>query len=280
MEAIIHAHDVTDKPGAPKLVIRDPIIRFDAVKFAYPSRPIFENFNLTIPAHQRVGFIGPSGAGKSSLMQLLLRLHDIQGGQITIDGQNIAQVTQDSVRNAIGFIPQSADLLHRTVRDNIAYGDLNATQDQIIAAAKLAQAHDFITELRDSRGGRGYDATVGERGVKLSGGQRQRLAIARAVLKNAPILILDEATSSLDSESEQLIQASLRELMKNRTVLAIAHRLSTIAHLDRLVVMQDGRIVEDGAHADLLAKGGLYARLWNLQSGGFLGETKRIEDGN
>ena len=278
MEAVVHAHDVTDKPNAPSLTIKTPSIKYENVSFAYPSRPMFENFTLDIPANQRVGFVGPSGAGKSSLMQLLLRLHDVQGGRILVDGQDIASVTQDSLRANIAFIPQSADLLHRTVGDNIAYGDLNATQDQIIAAAKAAQAHDFIADLRDSHGGKGYEATVGERGVKLSGGQRQRIAIARAILKNAPIVVLDEATSSLDSESERLIQESLKELMKGRTTLAIAHRLSTIAHLDRLIIMDQGRIVEDGTHAGLLAKNGLYARLWNLQSGGFLGETERKEN--
>jgi ATP-binding cassette, subfamily B, multidrug efflux pump len=201
----------------------------------------------------------------------------VQSGQILIDGQNIADVTQDSLRNVMAIIPQSSDLLHRTIRENISYGDLNALQSAIEDAARRAQAHEFILDLHDKEGGSGYDALVGERGVKLSGGQRQRVAIARAILKNAPILILDEATSSLDSESELLIQNSLKELMKGRTVLAIAHRLSTIAHLDRLVVMQDGKIIEHGTHAELLAKNGLYARLWNLQSGGFLGETKRRE---
>ncbi|NBX65460.1 MAG: ABC transporter ATP-binding protein [Proteobacteria bacterium] len=277
METIVHAHDVTDKPQAPALSIKDASITFDNVIFNYPSRPIFNGFTLHIPANQRVGLVGPSGAGKSSLMQLLLRLHDVQGGRILIDGQNITDVTQDSLREHIGFIPQMADMLHRSVRDNILYGDLAATEDQMMAAAKAAQADDFIQDLRDSWGGHGYDAMVGERGVKLSGGQRQRVAIARAILKNAPIIVLDEATSSLDSESEKLIQESLKTLMQGRTVLAIAHRLSTIAHLDRLIVMDQGKIVEDGTHESLLAKGGLYARLWGLQSGGFLGETQRKE---
>jgi len=278
MEAIVHAHDVTDKPAASVLIVREPSVTFENVTFSYPSRPMFENFTLEIPARQRIGLVGPSGAGKSSMMQLLLRLHDVQGGRILIDGQDIAQATQDSVRASIAFIPQSADLLHRTVGDNIRYGDLSATDEQVIEAAKAAQAHDFILQLRDSQGGQGYEATVGERGVKLSGGQRQRIAIARALLKNSPIVVLDEATSSLDSESEKLIQESLKTLMNGRTTLAIAHRLSTIAHLDRLIVMDQGKIVEDGTHEGLLARGGLYARLWNLQSGGFLGETKRRED--
>jgi len=277
METIVRAHEVVDKPAAPILKARNGAIDFDNVTFSYPSRPMFENFNLHIPAHQRVGLVGPSGAGKSSLMQLLLRLHDVQGGRILIDGQNIADVTQDSVRSNIAFIPQMADMLHRSVRDNIAYGDLQADDEAIVAAAKVAQAHEFIRDLRDSRSGQGYDAVVGERGVKLSGGQRQRVAIARAVLKDAPIVVLDEATSALDSESERLIQDSLRELMKGRTVLAIAHRLSTIAHLDRLIVMDAGRVVEDGSHEELLARGGLYARLWGLQSGGFLGENLKAK---
>ncbi|MBU6234342.1 MAG: ABC transporter ATP-binding protein/permease [Alphaproteobacteria bacterium] len=280
MDTIVHAHDVTDKPSAPALTVRNAAIKFDNVTFNYPSRPMFEGFNLHIPAHQRVGLVGPSGAGKSTLMQLLLRLHDVQAGRVEIDGQDIASVTQDSLRGQIAFIPQMADMLHRTVRENIAYGMLDASEAQIIEAAKAAQAHDFILGLRDSKGGQGYDAMVGERGVKLSGGQRQRIAIARAILKNAPIVVLDEATSSLDSESEKLIQESLKTLMQGRTVVAIAHRLSTIAHLDRLIVMDQGRIEEDGTHEGLLAKGGLYARLWNLQSGGFLGETPRHEFGD
>lgn len=275
MEAIVRAHDVVDKPAAPKLAVRDASITFDVVTFSYPSRPMFKNFSLHIPARQRVGLVGPSGAGKSSLMQILLRLHDVERGSVSIDGQNIADVTQDSVRGAVAFIPQMADMLHRTVRDNIAYGRLDATDDDIIAAAKAAQAHEFILGLRDSFGNAGYDATVGERGVKLSGGQRQRIAIARAILKDAPIVVLDEATSSLDSESERLIQDSLKLLMRGRTVLAIAHRLSTIAHLDRLIVMEQGHVVEDGSHEELLARGGLYARLWDLQSGGFLGGTAK-----
>ncbi len=272
MEAVVHAHEVTDKPNAKDLMVKTPVVQFRNVDFSYPSRPMFKNFDLEIKANQRVGLVGPSGAGKSTLMQLILRLHDVQGGEILIDGQNIAEVTQDSLRRNIAVIPQMADMLHRTVRENIAYGLPEASEDAIIEAAKRAQAHDFIMELKDARGNTGYDSTVGERGVKLSGGQRQRIAIARAILKNAPILILDEATASLDSESEKLIQKALEDVMKDRTVLVIAHRLSTIAHLDRLIVLQDGKIIEDGRHIDLLHQGGLYARLWNLQSGGFLND--------
>jgi ATP-binding cassette subfamily B multidrug efflux pump len=270
MEAVVHAHEVTDAENASLLRVKTPSVRFEGVEFSYPSRPIFKNFTLDIPARQRVGLVGPSGAGKSTLMQLILRLHDVQGGRILIDGQDIAGVTQNSLREHIAVIPQMADMLHRTVRDNIAYGLPQATDEQVMEAAKRAQAHDFIMDLRDAKGNTGYQSTVGERGVKLSGGQRQRIAIARAILKNAPILILDEATASLDSESEKLIQRALEDVMRDRTVIVIAHRLSTIAHLDRLIVMQDGGILEDGSHAELLSQNGLYARLWNLQSGGFL----------
>lgn len=278
MEAIVHAHEVTDQPYAAPLVVGTPNIRFDKVTFSYPSRPIFRDFSLEIPAKQRVGLVGPSGAGKSTFMQLILRLHDLQSGQILIDEQNIAHVTQDSVRASVAVIPQMADMLHRTVRENIAYGKPDCTEEQIIDAARRAQAHDFIMDLKDSYGNTGYDAAVGERGVKLSGGQRQRIAIARAILKDAPILILDEATASLDSESERLIQKALEDVMRDRTVIVIAHRLSTIAHLDRLIVLQDGKTVEDGTHESLLREGGLYARLWNLQSGGFLADAhKHIE---
>ena len=275
MEAVVQAHDVMDIPNADTLVVKTPSISFKGVDFSYPSKPMFEKFDLEILPKQRVGLVGPSGAGKSSLMQLILRLHDVQDGKILIDGQNIADVSQNSLRSNIAVIPQMADMLHRTVRENIAYGKSGASDEDIIIAAKRAQAPDFIMDLKDAKGNTGYESTVGERGVKLSGGQRQRIAIARAILKDAPILILDEATASLDSESEKLIQKALEDVMKDRTVIVIAHRLSTIAHLDRLLVLQDGKIVEDGTHQELLAAGHLYSRLWGLQSGGFLGDNQK-----
>jgi ATP-binding cassette subfamily B multidrug efflux pump len=264
--------EIADKPGALPLSVSSPAIEFRDITFAYPGRPVFENFSLTIPAYQKVGFVGPSGAGKSTLAQLLMRFHDLQQGDILIDGQSVSAVTQTSLREEIAFIPQSSDLLHRTIRENISYGRLEASDEDIRHAAQLAHADQFIPGLQDKDGNRGYDSLVGERGVKLSGGQRQRIAIARAAMKTSKILLLDEATSALDSESERLIQESLLEMMKGRTVLVIAHRLSTIAHLDRLIIVDQGKIVEDGSHEELIAKGGLYARLWNLQSAGFLGD--------
>jgi ATP-binding cassette subfamily B multidrug efflux pump len=215
--------------------------------------------------------VGRSGAGKSTLVKLLLRFYDADGGRILIDGQDIMEVTQESLRRHIGMVQQDSSLLHRSVRDNILYGRPEATEAEVIEAAKRAEAHDFILGLQDPEGRQGYDAQVGERGVKLSGGQRQRVALARVVLKDAPILILDEATSALDSEVEAAIQETLYGMMEGKTVIAIAHRLSTIAHMDRIVVLDGGRIVEDGSHADLLGQGGLYARLWARQSGGFIG---------
>lgn len=272
ISAITHPHTVTDKNKARRLKVSDAVIRFDNVCFQYGDKPVVENMNLTIKGGEKVGLIGASGAGKSSLVNILLRLYDIQDGVISIDGQNISKVKQDSLRENIATIPQASDLLHRTLRENIRYGNLKATDKDIIAAAKKAHAHSFIMDLRDKDGNKGYDAVVGERGVRLSGGQRQRIAIARAILKNAPILILDEATSALDSESEFYIQESLKNLMKGKTVIAIAHRLSTIAHLDRLIVMDQGKIVEDGSHDELLKQNGVYAKLWSMQSGGFLGD--------
>jgi ATP-binding cassette subfamily B multidrug efflux pump len=231
-----------------------------------------DQVSLTIEPGQKVGLVGRSGAGKSTLVKLLLRFYDVESGEILIDGQNISQVTQGSLRRQIGMVQQDSSLLHRSVRDNIIYGRPSATDEQMIAAAKQAEAHDFILTLEDNDGRTGYDARVGERGVKLSGGQRQRIAIARVMLKDAPILLLDEATSALDSEAEAAIKDTLYGLMEGKTVVAIAHRLSTIAQMDRIVVMDQGRIIEDGAHDELLARGGIYAGLWARQSGGFLGK--------
>ena len=270
---------VVDAPGAKPLVVTRGEVRFDDVTFSYRdgARPVIENLNLTIHPGEKVGLIGRSGAGKSTLVNLLLRFHDVQKGRILIDDQDIAKVTQDSLRQAIGMVTQDTSLLHRAMRDNILYGRPDATEAQMLTAAKRAQADEFIDQLTDLQGRRGYEAHVGERGVKLSGGQRQRVAIARVMLKDAPVLLLDEATSALDSEVEAAIQESLQELMKGKTVIAIAHRLSTIAALDRLIVLAAGRVVEEGTHAQLLARGGIYAGLWARQSGGFLGEQG--EDG-
>ncbi len=265
---------VVDAPGAMPLQVTRGEVRFDDVSFAYRDggQPVIDHLSLTIRPGEKIGLIGRSGAGKSTLVNLLLRFHDVQAGRILIDDQDIARVTQDSLRQAIGMVTQDTSLLHRAMRDNIAYGRPDAGDAELTAAAARAQAHEFIEQLTDPQGRRGYEAHVGERGVKLSGGQRQRVAIARVMLKDAPILLLDEATSALDSEVEAAIQESLYELMKGKTVIAIAHRLSTIAALDRLVVLDHGRIVEEGTHAELLARGGLYAALWARQSGGFLAE--------
>jgi ATP-binding cassette, subfamily B, multidrug efflux pump len=248
-------------------------VQFDNVTFAYGGvRKVVDRFTLTIKPGEKIGLVGRSGAGKSTVVNLLLRLYDLEGGVIRIDGQDIAHITQDSLRQHVGMVTQDTSLLHRSVRDNITYGRPQASDAEMQAAAERAEAADFIANLTDPKGRTGYDAHVGERGVKLSGGQRQRVAIARVMLKDAPILLLDEATSALDSEVEAAIQHSLYQLMEGKTVVAIAHRLSTIAAMDRLVVMDQGRIVEEGSHASLLAAGGIYARLWAHQSGGFLGE--------
>ena len=273
-------HVVADAPDARPLLPGPGAVRFESVRFGYGGTgPVIDDLTLNIAPGERIGLIGRSGAGKSTLVNLLLRFHDVEGGRILIDGQDIAQVTQDSLRAAIGVVTQDTSLLHRSVRDNIAYGRPDAGLAEIAQAAAMAEAADFIPTLADASGRQGYDAHVGERGVKLSGGQRQRIAIARVVLKDAPILVLDEATSALDSEVEAAIQGQLDRLMQGKTVIAIAHRLSTIAAMDRLVVLESGRIVEMGRHADLLAHGGLYARLWARQSGGFLGEGPDQADG-
>jgi ATP-binding cassette subfamily B multidrug efflux pump len=264
---------ISDAPDASALRVERGEIRFDDVSFGYAGGPrVIEHFDLTIRPGEKIGLVGRSGAGKSTIVNLLLRFHDLPEGRIRIDGTDIAHVTQDSLRAQVGMVTQDTSLLHRSVRDNILYGRPDAGDEAMIAAARRAEAHEFILGLTDPAGRRGYDAHVGERGVKLSGGQRQRIAIARVMLKNAPILLLDEATSALDSEVEAAIQASLYRLMEGKTVVAIAHRLSTIAAMDRLVVMDRGRIVEQGDHRTLLVLGGLYARLWAHQSGGFLGE--------
>lgn len=273
MRTISLPHEITDAPGAPDLRLTDGAIAFRGLRHSYGREAGgLAHVDLSIRGGERVGLVGRSGAGKSTLVKLLLRFHEAEGGAIEIDGKNIAGVTQNSLRAAIGMVGQEASLMHRSVRDNIRYGRPDATQAQVEAAARQVAAHDFILDLEDAEGRRGYDAHVGERGVKLSGGQRQRVALARAVLKDAPILVLDEATSALDSEAEAAIQNSLGAVMKGKTVIAIAHRLSTIAAMDRIVVLDEGRVIEEGPHAALLAEGGLYASLWARQSGGFLGE--------
>ncbi len=267
------AHVITDHLDAQPLVIKEADIRFEDVFFGYGGDvPVINHFSLHIRPGEKIGLVGRSGTGKSTLVNLLLRFYDVEQGRILIDGQDIKYVTQTSLRTSIGMVTQDTSLMHRSVRDNIVYGRPSATDAEMIAAAKKAEAHDFIIGLTDSSGRRGYDAHVGERGIKLSGGQRQRIAIARVMLKNAPILLLDEATSALDSEVESAIQSSLYRLMEGKTVIAIAHRLSTIAAMDRLIVIEKGRIVEEGTHQSLIALEGLYARLWSRQSGGFLGE--------
>ncbi|SFI79315.1 ABC transporter ATP-binding protein [Albimonas pacifica] len=278
MITISRPHEIVDVPDASELVLPEGEIRFEGLRHRYGRQAGgLDGIDLTLRPGERVGLVGRSGAGKSSLVNLLLRFHDVEEGRILLDGQDVALVTQDSLRNAIGMVTQDTSLLHRSVRENILYGRPDASEAEMHAAAARVSAHEFILGLEDSAGRRGYDAHVGERGVKLSGGQRQRIALARVVLKDAPILVLDEATSALDSEAEAAIQEAMEELMQGKTVIAIAHRLSTIASMDRIVVLDAGRIAEQGTHGALLARGGLYAGFWARQSGGFLGEDAAAE---
>ena len=272
METIAQPVTLVDRPGAKPLEFRQGLVELKDVSHHY-GRGFggLRDVSLTLRPGEKIGVVGRSGAGKSTLVKLILRFYDTESGAILIDGQNIAEVTQDSLRQKIGMVQQDSSLLHRSVRDNILYGRPDATEEQMIQAAQRAEAHDFILTLEDPQGRKGYDAHVGERGVKLSGGQRQRVALARVILKDAPILILDEATSALDSEAEAAIQEALYGVMQGKTVIAIAHRLSTIAAMDRIVVLEDGAIAEEGSHATLLARNGLYARFWARQSGGFIG---------
>jgi ATP-binding cassette subfamily B multidrug efflux pump len=276
MMTIARPHTLIDKPDAPELVVTRGGVHFDRVRFGYGrDSGLLDELTLDVKPGEKIGLVGRSGAGKSTMVNLLLRFFDVEGGRILIDGQNIAEVTQESLRSQISVVTQDTSLLHRSIRDNIRYGKPDATEAEIVAAAQMAHAHDFILELEDQLGRRGYDAHVGERGVKLSGGQRQRVAISRVILKDAPILMLDEATSALDSEVEAAIQSSLGALMHGKTVIVIAHRLSTIAMMDRLVIMDRGRIVEEGTHEGLLREAGHYAGLWRHQSGGFIVEQSQ-----
>jgi ATP-binding cassette subfamily B multidrug efflux pump len=271
MLTIARPHMLVDRPDARTLKVARGEIRFENIRFGYGRESgLIDDLTLGVRPGEKIGLVGRSGAGKSTLVNLLLRFFDLEGGRILIDGQDIAGVSQETLRAHISMVTQDTSLLHRSIRDNIRYGRPDASEAEIISAAQMAHAHEFILELEDWKGRRGYDAHVGERGVKLSGGQRQRVAIARVILKNAPILVLDEATSALDSEVEAAIQSSLGTLMQGRTVIAIAHRLSTIAQMDRLIVLDHGRIVEEGSHAELLGRNGHYAALWRRQSGGFI----------
>ena len=271
---IVRPHEVVDQPGAAPLAVTRGEIRFEHVDFAYNAeRPVFRDLNLVFAPGERVGLVGYSGSGKSTLVNLVLRLFEPQSGRILIDGQDVRGVTQESLRAAVAMIPQDPLLFHRSLMDNIRYGRLDASDEEVIEAARRAHAHEFIVTMEQ-----GYDALVGERGVKLSGGQRQRIALARAILKGSPILLLDEATSALDSVTEKLIQQSLDFLMRDRTVVVIAHRLSTLASMDRIVVFHEGRVVEDGSHAELLARDGHYAHMWAMQAGGFLPEDAQADE--
>ena len=267
--------EIKDIKNAKDLNIKKASVSFHNIIFNYPNqkKSVIHNFSLNIKPGEKVGLVGRSGSGKSTLVNLLLRFYDLKSGLITIDNQDISKVNQNSLREKIGMVTQDTSLLHRSVKDNIVYGRPSATRNEMINAARRAKAHDFIMQLEDNLSRKGYEAHVGERGVKLSGGQRQRISIARVMLKDAPILLLDEATSALDSEIEVVIQQSLYQLMEGKTVIAIAHRLSTIAAMDRLIVIDKGKIIEEGSHNELIRKKGLYARLWKHQSGGFLGEA-------
>ncbi len=278
METIAQPITLVDRPDAAPLLSGPGKIEFQGLSHHYGrSTGGLERVNLTIEPGQKIGLVGRSGAGKSTLVKLLLRFYDVETGVIRIDGQDIGAVTQDLLRARIGMVQQDSSLLHRSVRDNILYGRPDASEADMLRAAQQAEAHDFILNLEDPEGRSGYDAHVGERGVKLSGGQRQRVTLARVILKDAPILVLDEATSALDSEVEAEIQNTLYGMMEGKTVIAIAHRLSTIARMDRIVVLDEGKIVEDGTHDALLAAGGLYSRFWARQSGGFLNTTEAAE---
>ncbi|WP_049623952.1 ABC transporter ATP-binding protein [Frateuria defendens] len=279
LKTIAQPRAVQDRAGAPPLAVDGGGVRFEHIRFHYGKQGgVIDGLDLIVRPGEKIGLVGPSGAGKSTLMSLLLRLYDLEGGRILIDGQDIAQVTQESLRSQIGVVTQDTSLLHRSIRDNLLYGRPDATEEQLHEAARRARADEFIPELTDGEGRQGYEALVGERGVKLSGGQRQRIAIARVLLKDAPILVLDEATSALDSDAEAAIQDSLETLMEGKTVIAIAHRLSTIARMDRLVVLDKGHVAETGTHAELIARDGLYARLWRRQTGGFVAAEVEAEE--